>query len=167
MDETAIIREILKDYALPVWGYHGVDHWARVRENGLRIAQSVGANEDVVRLFALFHDSRREGEQRDKGHGQRGGELARTLRWRLFDLGDAEFELLYSACALHTDGLTDGDPTIQVCWDADRLDLGRCGIIVRPELLCTDAAREIMKWANERSMTGHVPKIVDNVWLKK
>jgi len=167
MDEAAIIREILKDYALPVRGYHGLDHWARVRENGLLIAGKVGANEDVVRLFALFHDSRRVGEQRDKGHGQRGGELARMLRWTLFDLGDQEFDLLYHACALHTDGLTDADPTIQACWDADRLDLGRCGITVSPALLCTDAARRIMKWANERSLTGYVPPIVDNVWLKE
>ena len=166
MDESAIIREILKDYALPVRGYHGVVHWARVRANGLKIAHSVGANEDVVRLFALFHDSRRVGEKRDKGHGERGGELARSLRRKLFDLGDAEFDLLYSACCLHTDGLTDADPTLQVCWDADRLDLGRCGIAVRPDYLCTDAARAIMEWANERAVTGHVPKIVDNVWLR-
>jgi uncharacterized protein len=166
MDEAAIIREILKDYTLPVRGYHGLDHWARVRENGLRIAGTVGANEEVVKLFALFHDSRRIYEQRDKGHGHRGAELARKLRWRLFELDDEDFDLLYHACRLHTDGLTDADPTIQACWDADRLDLGRCGITPRPNLLCTDAARKILKWANERSVTGYVPSIVDKEWLK-
>jgi uncharacterized protein len=41
-----------------------------------------------------------------------------------FAADDDRFDLLYTACDLHTDGLTDGDVTIQACWDADRLDLG-------------------------------------------
>lgn len=32
------------------------------------------------------------------------------------------------ALAYHSDGYTEGDITVQVCWDADRLDLGRVGI---------------------------------------
>ena len=37
----------------------------------------------------------------DFGHGQRGAELAAELRGDLFDLCDADFELLYEACAKH------------------------------------------------------------------
>ena len=69
----------------------------------------------------------------DDGHGQRGAELAAELRGTLFDLPDADFELLYEACARHTDGLTDADITIQTCWDADRLDLGPRGHDARTE----------------------------------
>jgi uncharacterized protein len=140
-DAPAILRAILAGYALPVRGDHGVVHWARVLENGLRLGEAVGADLEVVRLFALFHDSRRVSEFRDEGHGLRGGDFARTLRGSLVHLDDARFELLHEACRRHTDGGTTGEATLLACWDADRLDLGRVGIRPRPELLCTDAAR--------------------------
>ena len=54
-----IVRTILDEYALPWDGDHGVAHWARVFENGLRLAEVTGANVEVVQLFAVFHDSKR------------------------------------------------------------------------------------------------------------
>lgn len=74
------MSEILRGYALPVRGDHGAVHWARVLENGLRVADAIGADREVVALFALFHDFRRVNECRDDGHGERGGEFARSLR---------------------------------------------------------------------------------------
>jgi uncharacterized protein len=71
-----IIEAILQDYALPWHGIHGVSHWARVLENGLRIAKQTKANIEVVQLFAIFHDARRVNENVDDGHGMRGAELA-------------------------------------------------------------------------------------------
>ena len=38
----AIVHAILEDYALPWHGTHGVGHWARVLENGLRLAKESG-----------------------------------------------------------------------------------------------------------------------------
>lgn len=163
-DPAAILQAILGDYPLPVYGAHGVVHWARVWENGLRVAEVTGADAEVVQLFALFHDSRRINETHDPGHGQRGGELARSLRGALVHLDDMRFELLYEACRLHTDGLTAGDPTLLACWDADRLDLGRVGIIPRPNRLCTDAARELRDWAHARAIRGHWPAAVLTAW---
>ncbi len=64
-DTGAIVRDILTGYALPPRGYHGVVHWARVLENGMRLAAETGANPRVVTLFALFHDARRLNEGRD------------------------------------------------------------------------------------------------------
>ena len=58
-DTAMLVREILRGYRLPVRGTHGVVHWARVLENGLRVAELNGADTRVVTLFALFHDSRR------------------------------------------------------------------------------------------------------------
>jgi uncharacterized protein len=161
---AAVIHEILKSYTLPIRGYHGVVHWARVLENGIRLATATGASIRVVTMFALFHDSRRVNESRDDGHGFRGAAYARTLRGALVVMEDADFELLYEACRLHTEGYTQADVTLQVCWDADRLDLGRVGITPKAERLCTDAARKLKGWAHQRAVMGYEPKIVSEVW---
>lgn len=163
-DYPAILSAILDGYVLPPLGEHGVVHWARVQENGLRVAAHTGADAEVVRLFALFHDARRVNQHEDPGHGTRGGELAWSLRGSLIHLDDQRFELLYEACRLHTDGLVAGDPTMQVCWDADRLDLGRVGITPRPHKLCTDAARTLLDWAHQRASHGIVPHEVLGHW---
>ena len=44
--------------------------------------------------------------------------------------------------------------TVQTCWDADRLDLGRVGIRPLAERLCTDVARDpvLIEWAYQRSI---------------
>jgi uncharacterized protein len=63
------------------------------------------------------------------------------LRGLLFDLQDTAFRLLHRACAGHTHEQTHTDITIQTCWDADRLDLGRVGITPDPKYLCTEAAK--------------------------
>jgi uncharacterized protein len=163
-DFPAIMSAILNGYALPVRGDHGIVHWARVLENGLRIARAGGADREVVTLFALFHDSRRVNEDQDDDHGLRGGEFARSLRGELIHLDDDRFELLFEACRLHTDGHTTGDRTLLACWDADRLDLGRVGITPDPHRLCTDAARELLGWADARAVRGHEPSAVLASW---
>ncbi len=163
-DSAVILREILAGYQLMVRGDHGVVHWARVLENGLQLATTTGADVEVVTLFALFHDSRRVNEYHDDGHGQRGGDLARSLRGRLVHLDDARFELLYEACRLHTDGHITGDPTLLTCWDADRLDLGRVGIIPERSRLATDAARKLLHWAHPRATSNYQPADVLAEW---
>lgn len=134
-------------------GVHGVSHWARVLDNGLRLAAGTDADPRVVELFAVFHDACRVNDGIDPGHGARGAELARRWRGRHFDLDDAAMDLLTEACERHTDGGIDGPLTVQVCWDADRLDLLRCRIRPRPERLATAGAREaaMLAWACERA----------------
>jgi uncharacterized protein len=157
-DYPAIMKMILEDYVLPIDGDHGVVHWARVLENGFRVAEAIGADNEVVTLFALFHDSRRINEYTDDEHGLRGGELAHSLRGKLVHLEDARFDLLFEACRLHTGGHLEGDATLQACWDADRLDLGRVGITPIPRRLCTDAARSLLDWSHDRAVSGFVPR---------
>ena len=161
-----LVQKILAQYPLPVMGVHGISHWARVLENGLRIAAETGANVRVVQLFAVFHDSRRRNESIDPGHGRRGGKLAGKVRGDWFDLSDQEFELLYLACRDHTKGKTKGDITIQTCWDADRLDLGRVGFIPSPKYLCTEAAKnpETLDWAYQRSLVRYEPELIRSQW---
>jgi uncharacterized protein len=161
-----ILKAILQDYVLPLDGDHGVAHWARVLENGLRLAEETGADIQVVELFAILHDCRRTSEGLDPKHGPRAAAYAEELRGRLVDLPDRAFRVLHHACAGHTRQRTHADITIQTCWDADRLDLGRVGITPNPSLLCTDAARrpEVVEWADGRACLGVLPDLVLRDW---
>jgi uncharacterized protein len=156
-----LIQTILYEYQLSWKGVHGITHWARVLENGLRLASHTGARTLVVSLFAVFHDSRRTNESHDPGHGRRGAEFGKILNGEAFHLSSEDFTLFETACAYHTDSLTTGDVTVQTCWDSDRLDLGRVGIMPDPRYLCTAAARqpEFLSWAYERSRLRYEPEI--------
>ena len=161
-----LIKIILEEYSLPVCGYHGVGHWARVLENGERLSEETGANLDVVRLFAVLHDSRRQNESFDPEHGPRAAEFAADLRGTVFELDDDGFSLLSRACSGHTKEENHSDITIQTCWDSDRLDLGRVGITPHPSRLCTEIAKqpEFMIWADSRAKSGFVPALVLEEW---
>ena len=91
---------------------HGPEHWRRVERNGLLLCADTSANQDIVRLFALFHDSRRINDGWDPEHGARGAEFAVSLRGQAFELPDNEFELLRYACVWHTEGTNQEDETI-------------------------------------------------------
>lgn len=148
-DYAKLLKHLTQQFLLGVRSIHGPTHWQRVETFGLKIAEQNGADEMIVRLFAIFHDSRRENENWDPEHGQRGAELAGTLRGTYFELDDARMKTLAHACTYHADGFLHDDPTIGACWDADRLDLPRVGIITDPRLLCTAAAKEksLRRWA--------------------
>ncbi|QDU27653.1 hypothetical protein ETAA8_27420 [Anatilimnocola aggregata] len=161
-----IVRRVLQDYLLPLDGFHGVSHWARVLENGLRLAEETGANARVVSLFAVLHDSQRENEGHDPQHGPRAAEFAAQLHGQLFELPAAEFALLYRACYDHTHALTHPEITVQTCFDADRLDLGRVNITPHVSRLCTDVAKRpaVLKWADDRAGSRTVPEFVQQSW---
>jgi uncharacterized protein len=156
------LEAVLRDSVLDPNGIHGVAPWARVMENGLRLAQETGADVEVVRLFALLHDSRRICDGTDPGHGPRSADFGRTLLGRAFDLSATQFKLLHSACAGHTHERTHPKDTVRTCWDADRLDLGRIGIRPRSRLLCTGVARreDTIRCAYDRAASRLVPAFV-------
>jgi uncharacterized protein len=163
----ALLKAIRDQYSLDWYGLHGVAHWARVYENGLRIASDSGANLEVLLLFALFHDSCRVNDAIDPGHGRRGADLAAEMRGDYFELVDEQFDLLYYACETHTDGLTEGDLTVQICWDADRLDLARVrGFKPKSKRLCNMAAKDLetIAWASDRARSGYIPELLKTVW---
>lgn len=148
-------RYLVESHELGHDGFHGQDHWHRVLINGRMLASATGANLKVVELFALIHDSRRENEAYDPEHGLRAAQHALELHRTWFDATDAEMALLTEACRFHSDGFTDGDLTVQACWDADRLDLGRVGIRPSAKYLCTHHAKrpEVIEAAYERSLS--------------
>lgn len=166
MNLKPVLNAIVEDYALPLCGDHGVAHWARVLENGVRLAEETGASVEVVSLFAVLHDSRRTNEGTDPEHGPRAADFATRLRGSVFDLEDHEFRLLHRACEGHTHERNHPDVTIQTCWDSDRLDLGRVGITPHPGRLCTDVAKrpDTIKWADGRARLSVVPSVVLEEW---
>jgi len=149
-----LVKAIRAQFLLDWQGIHGVPHWGRVLDNGLRLAETTDARVEVVELFAFFHDSRREHDGTDHGHGERAAGFALELHGRFFELDRAGLDLLVAACRGHSDGLIEADVTIQTCWDADRLDLGRVGKRPDPRRLCTGAARDpsLIEWAYRRSL---------------
>jgi uncharacterized protein len=152
-DFAQVVHAAKRRFTLELHGIHGVSHWQRVRENGLRVAKRTGANPLLVELFAFLHDCCREDDNTDPGHGERAAEFAAGLRGTLIHLADADFTLLYLAIRDHELGMTRGDITVLTCWDADRLDLGRVDIRPEPRYLCTDVAKEeaTIEWAYKRS----------------
>ena len=120
---------------------HGVSHWERVERNGLLLATDE-VNRTVVRLFAYLHDKWRVDDWEDIEHGKRAAENLPALRSTLLAwLTDEEFDLLCKACELHTVCHCTGNPTIDACFDADRLDLMRVGITPDPERMATERGK--------------------------
>jgi uncharacterized protein len=137
--QEVVIRQFHKEAG----GVHGVAHWRRVEQHGLWLASRTEVDVLVVRLFAWFHDSKRVNDYTDPDHGRRGAEYAVSLRGQFFGLDDAAMEKLVYACTWHTDRDFTDDLTIGACWDADRLDLGRVGVLPSPEFMNTPFGREV------------------------
>ena len=118
----------IKQWAISRWMLgekHGISHWERVERNGLLLA-TPECDVTVIRLFAYLHDSCREDDSYDEEHGPRAAKMIEGLRETLLkDLSDEQFRMLQEACRLHTSTRSTGNPTIDACFDADRLDLGR------------------------------------------
>jgi uncharacterized protein len=121
---------------------HGFEHCVAVATTGLKLSVSTGADPEIVWAFGLLHDSMRLNEWSDPDHGKRAADLARLLHSELdLHLDDDQMLTLVYALVWHDRGMTTPDPTIGTCWDADRLQLPRVGIIVDPAYLSTDAGR--------------------------
>lgn len=152
----AFVNFCCEVYKMDHDGFHGYKHWMRVLHNGRLLAKAEGASMKVVELFCLLHDTQRKNENVDPEHGHRAAEFACTQNGIWFDVNNDEMQLLYEALSYHSDGYTEGDITVQVCWDADRLDLGRVGIKPSPSRLCTVTSKspEVLDAAYQRSVNS-------------
>ena len=121
---------------------HGLKHWKAVERNGHYLANFNGADKAVLSYFAFLHDCMRENEGQDKGHGPRAAVFATKYRDTI-SLNDVQFKQLTDACKGHTHGIRPTCITINTCWDADRLDLGRVGIDPDANRLHDDEAKRI------------------------
>lgn len=140
--DPSLATQIIARSTRPESADHGEQHWKAVAWTGLGLAPQVeGCDAELVLLFALFHDSQRINEFRDPEHGLRGGQLAQDMSGDL-QLDEQRLARLVDACTRHDKGEIADDPTIAVCWDADRLNLWRVYITPDPRLLSTKAARD-------------------------
>ena len=147
--QLPILPDILevKKFALNGWNLgetHGLSHWERVERNGIILSMENGAirenvNIKVVRYFAYLHDKCRLNDWTDLEHGVRTADMLPTIRDMILkDFTDEEVALLEKACRYHTTEQRTGIPTVDICFDADRLDLGRVGIVPNPKLMATE-----------------------------
>lgn len=163
----ALIHAIIAQHRLKgTHSIHYIDHWARVLENGRRLASTNNARLDVVELFAVFHDSGRVSDGSDHEHGTKSALIAASMRGRLFEIDQAGMTLLDLACRMHSHGQTQADVSIQTCWDSDRLDLLRAGIYPAARHLCTPAARDpaMIDWASKRALSQIRPLEIYAEW---
>lgn len=145
---TAIVHKALAIVA-PLFrldlrgGIHGVPHWSRVWLHGRRLARALDVDPAVLAWFAFLHDSQRQDDGYDPGHGVRAADFAVRLRkdGLVRELDASHFEYLCEAMRQHSDGHIAGAPVMLACWDADRLDLQRAGITPQAERLCSTYAR--------------------------
>ena len=149
-----LINMIKQEFILDWNGIHGYSHWMRVRKNGLFLAKKNKANIEIVELFAFLHDLKRNNNGLDPDHGRRAAEFIKSLKGTFIFLKEEDFDELLFACEKHSAGLIKASVTVQTCWDADRLDLGRVGRKPDSQYLCTSIAKEqeVIEWCYKRSL---------------
>lgn len=159
-----LIRIAAENYPLDPTGAHGPFHWARVIDNGRLLAKRYNVNPRVPELFGAFHDCRRQIEDHDTEHGRLGMSALKELGLR-DGLIIKEFQYVLYACKHHTVPRFRRELPIeiQICLDADRLDLLRIGIAPDPDYLFTRHAKSqaMRTWANERAKHNTPPE-----WLE-
>jgi uncharacterized protein len=134
-----IIELARKEFIMEDHSIHGFDHWEEVEKNAIMLANQPGVDLTVVRLFAHIHDCRRQDDHLDPEHGQRSAQFVLELKQigELEFLNDEQVNLLWFACKNHNDGIISDNVTIGTCFDSDRIELIRCGMVPKPSLMST------------------------------
>jgi uncharacterized protein len=161
-DPDALVSAVAAFAPMSTSSIHGPQHWQTVAAFGTILARETpGADPIVALLFGILHDCQRLDDGHDPDHGRRAGALVPALNGGLFRLEEQRLTTLATAISLHVDGLTSDDPTIGVCWDADRLHLWRVGVRPDPARLSTAAGRARIEWAR---IEGWLWQRWDAVW---
>ncbi len=142
--DTASLREFCRNRR-PIYRLktYGVGHGDRVAQYG-RALFVPGANLDVILAFAYLHDVERTDDAEDDAHGYRAARLVGDIKdTYLAELTPPEIDLLLTACRSHSDGQKTGNLTVDICHDADLLDLARLGETPDPEKMATAGGAEL------------------------
>lgn len=144
---------------------HGPSHWRAVGAVAAELAgvldaappadakPTPGPDRDLLLLFALLHDAKREDDGRDLQHGPRAALLLDELRAEdVIAVDDLRAAVLREALHDHTNGTLSSDPTIGTCWDADRLLIGRVGMTPDARFCSTHEGRR-------RAIAGELPAL--------
>lgn len=143
-DRETLLKKIVRDSTAVGLEHHDVDHWLRVADNGVRLAQSEDVDPVFCDLFGLLHDCQRLDDAKDPDHGARAAVYARAIG-KLLPLEPHDLKLMIYALYWHDDRVRAPGRKIGCCWDADRLDLVRFGTRPDIEMLNTWTAIEVAK----------------------
>jgi len=128
VDTAGLLREAEARFVLGSGSVHGPAHWKAVLANGMTLAGKLDADRELVAVFALLHDCRRENEWRDPRHGARAADVARELNGQFYNFAADRLAKLTEALHWHDAGRVHTDIDISSCWAADRIELRRVGI---------------------------------------
>lgn len=145
-----LLNLVKSQFKLDIKGLHGVEHWERVYENTQTLAKHYDIKSDVFELFALLHDSKREDEYTDIKHGKRAAIYVKELITNnTIKIATEDKKRLLFACSNHTKSNKKAklyeDLVVQICLDADRLDIGRVGLEPEEKYFNTDYAKKIVR----------------------
>lgn len=127
-------RAILDRYWLTLRGIHGLAHWARVYQNAILLRGDKDVDDTYLELFALLHDIGREHDGIDQSHGLK---AASWMQLNLDGIVEGQHAdtvsvaVYYHTLARPGEKLDIDKPVrdvAEICWDADRLDIGRTGV---------------------------------------
>lgn len=146
----SLLIQIVDQFALDINGDHGISHWRRVYQNAQLLAKVYGITSEVFELFALLHDSKREDEFEDENHGKRAALFAKELiKSGNITLSCEDKKRLLFACSNHTKlnkrANLYNDIVVQIYLDADKLDIGRVGIVPEEHYFLTEYAKRLVK----------------------
>lgn len=132
------------NYFFDVKLHGGFTHQKRVEENILILSEYMGISEEEITPFldfAYWHDTIRLNYGYDPEHGKRAAETLRKNRdhFNLQNISDEDVDRLCFACEHHTNMHKSGDLLVDICFDADRLDLSRVGVQPDPQFMATEA----------------------------
>jgi len=145
--EEILDRSLIQSqFKLPINSIHGISHWKQVEAIGHRLSASTKADKVVVSYFAYLHDSKRQNEDEDLGHGETASIYCEQLyKQGVLKVTENQLSQLLYACKFHSDNKAKTDDmTIATCWDADRLDLNRIGITPDPFFLHTNEGKRLV-----------------------
>jgi uncharacterized protein len=143
---------------------HGVDHWRAVGATAASLADvgDMSAPDDpaarwdreLILLVPLLLHTLRLVDGRAHEHGPRAAAfLDELLAGDLIALSDDRAAVLREAIRDHTGGTTSEQPTVAICWDADRLLIHRVGFTPKARYCSTPEARR-------RADAGELPDLV-------
>lgn len=128
---------------------HGFLHSKYVEAFGLIMVEeyakeNIVVDKDVVQWFAYLHDSMSKDKKYDPKHGEKAASYIDEIRNDyLQDLSEIQIVKLKKACTLHSTIISTGDITIDVCFDADRLDSPKFGRVTDIEKMATRIGKDL------------------------
>lgn len=140
-------KYLISQFLLGSDSLHGPLHWESVLRNGMLMSsKNRNIDKEVVTLFSYIHDSKRVDEYIDVNHAERAAKSLHFLEnVGLINLSKNQKELLFFAIKYHNDGHTSKNVTIGACWDSDRLELDRVGILPSIKFFSTAEGKSMLK----------------------